>query len=236
MLPELILETHKKSYLDYFSQDEKSFRISRILYAFIFMMVFAMFVYIMKNNLLFVASPVVILMGYKLPYFRLILQKKQRDLIVSFLFPEFLDSFAAVLTTSGNVYQALNGTLEYLKEPLKKEIETLIEKIEQGNDRQHYLDVADYVGTSEAYMIMGRIYQFSEYGIQLGALEELQDYIQNLNENKVNDLLEKKLGSMEIHGLTPVLISLFFLLGFAGVLVYYYFIDVFTSLEIIGVM
>lgn len=232
MFTEMITEAHKEAYLSYFDKDAKSLKVTRILYGAILTVLFAMMVFILGNKLLFLGLPVAFLIGHKYPYFNLLMQKRKQDLIVSFLFPEFLQSFAAVLTTSGNVYQALRGTLEYLKDPLLTQIEELIEKIEQGNDRQHYLDVAEYVGTSEAYMIMGRIYQFSEYGVMPEALDELQDYIQNLQENKIDELITRKVSSMDIYGLTPILISLFMTLGFAAVLIYYYLFSVFDSFTI----
>ncbi|UZM97422.1 hypothetical protein OL548_19885 [Lysinibacillus sp. MHQ-1] len=54
------------------------------------------------------------------------------------------------------------------------------------------------------------IYQFSEQGVEKESIQELERYIQNLQENKVDELIQHKMNASDKFGLFPILISLFF--------------------------
>lgn len=231
MLAELLTEKNKEGYLDYFGQEEGKFRNTRLIFGLLFSLIAILFAYIVGNPFVYLGVIIAFYLGYKYPYFNYITKKNKNDLIISYIFPEFLQVFMAMIPTSGNVYQTLKNTIPYVKEPVRGELEKLVRNIEKGNDRKHYMEFADFIGSSESLMIMDMIYQFSEFGVKEKSLEELQRYIKNIQENKVDELIGKKMLSMENWGLTPILISLFLVGGFAGVLFWHYFVGTLGKLD-----
>lgn len=233
MIREFFKEDYLDTYLEYFNSDKKGFRITRIIYGLVFFLIFSLGFVLLKKYGLLLFTPLAFYLGYKLPYFALLKRKKQEELVVSFLFPQFLQSFMGLLSSSGNVYQTLKATVEYVNEPLKCELEKLVKNIEKDNKREYYIFFAEFVGTNEAYIIMDMIYQFSEFGVKKESLESLRDHIQGLNENKVNELIEEKMLSGEKYGYMSIFIALIMILGYAGAIFLYYMQDVMDALEII---
>lgn len=223
---DFLKETNLSAYLSYFHKDKKKFKNIRMMYAAMFFMVYTLFVFILGKNVFFLGLPIAMFIGYKLPYLSLLSQKREHDLIVSYLFPEFLQSFIALLSSSGNVYQTLKETVKYTEKPLKQELEILVKNIEETNDREYYLAFAEYVGIGEAYMLMDMIYQFSEFGENKDALSEMESYIRSLDENKVDELIIRKLDSAFLVSFMPIILSVFLFAGFAALLVWYYAKDV----------
>lgn len=217
MFNELLKERLLDAHLEFFRKDKKKFLIHRILYAVVVSMLYAMVIMIIKKPIWLIDLPVAFYVGWKFAYLKLLSTKNNIDVKNSFLFPQFLQSFIALLPSSGNVYQTLKTTLNYTPDPLDKELIKLIQKIEKGNDRNAYLAFANYIGSSEAYMVMNMIYQFSEQGVEKESIQELERYIQNLQENKVDELIQHKMNASDKFGLFPILISLFLVIGFAGV-------------------
>lgn len=226
MFVELLNEQNLERNLRHLGKDATKFRKTRFVYMFILLLFAGGAYFAVKDWTWFFTLPFAAIIGYKLPYYNLLSYKQKTDRLNTQMFPEFLVTFVALLPTSGNVYQALVASLEYTKEPLRSSLERLIRKIEDDNRREDYMDFADYIGTSEAYMLMDMIYQFSEYGIKKEALVEMQRFSQELDKNKMAELIEQKIVKMEPLGFIPVFISLFFILGFAGVIGWYYISDV----------
>ncbi|MEG0258566.1 MAG: type II secretion system F family protein [Lysinibacillus sp.] len=233
MLKELLKEDLLSAHLKYFKKAKRSFIITRVLYGVITTLFFLMGMMLLKNYLWLVASPAAFYFGWKYAYLNLLLNKKNLDVKNAFLFPQFLQSFMALLSSSGNVYQALKESIHYTSDPLKYELEKLVQKIEKGNNRVDYLVFAEYVGSSEAYMIMNMIYQFSEQGVEKESLRELELYIHNLQENKVDELIQSKMVAIEKYGMIPIFISLVLVGGFAGVIFMHYMSDVTNALNVI---
>src|SRR5690625_768134 len=200
---QLVKEKYLNAYLEYFDRDKKQFTFYRIIYGSVLFFIFATGVLLLQEYLWFLVTPIAFFIGYKMPYWSLISSKKKSDLTVSFLFPQFLQSFMALLQSSGNIYQTLKVTTDYINDPLKSELEKLVNNIEEGNHRDDYMAFANFIGTNEAYMIMDMIYQFSEFGVKKEAINELESYVQSLQENKVNELIERKMLSVEKYGYTP---------------------------------
>ncbi|QNK89092.1 flagellar assembly protein FlaJ [Sporosarcina sp. resist] len=232
MLAELWKEQQLEGYLSYFKREKKSFTLSRLIFGVIITFLFLIIILMTGKNLLYIATPVAFFVGYKYAYFNLMMSRRKMDLMNAFLFPEFLQSFMALLSSSGNVYQTLKQSVTYTSEPLKSELEKLVLKIEDGNKRNDYLTFAEYISSSEAYMIMDMIYQFSEFGVKKEALQELDLYIQNLQENKIDDLIVSKMGAMDNFGMIPILIALFLTGGFAGVVFMFFMGDLTGALNV----
>jgi len=184
-----------------------------------------------KSPLFYLAVPAAALIGWKFPYYNLLTLKAKYDKINAHLFSNFLTSFIALIPSSGNVYQTLIACVPYTKDPIRTKLEGLIVSIEQGNSRDGYLKFADYIGSSESYMIMDMIYQFSEFGMKKETLKELYEYVHDLQKNKIDELIEKKMVSMDMLGFMPIFISMFMVFGFAIVLIAHFIIkDVMPAL------
>ncbi|KRG13901.1 hypothetical protein ACA30_13270 [Virgibacillus soli] len=220
MFFELIKENRLNDHLAYFKKEKKDFIKVRIIYGLLFTLIGAIIIYMMGKMLYFLALPVLFILAFKYPYYNLVKNKKRIDNDNSYLFPDFLGSFIGLIPSSGNVYQTLVATLPYTKEPLKTGLEELIAKIEDENKREHYMDFADYIGTSESYMVMDMIYQFSEFGIKKEPLKELERFVQDLETNKQNEVIAKKMNDMEYLGFLPIFISMYFIMGFLIVMIF----------------
>ncbi|GLY12880.1 hypothetical protein [Pseudobacillus badius] len=222
MFVELLSEKSLKKNLLYMGKDEKKFRTSRFLFAAIFLLWAAGIVYVSKDFFLIPLIPMAAFIGYKYPYFNVLRSRNNILSLNSQLFPGFLTTFNALLPTSGNVYQALVACIPYTKDPLRSSLEGLVRKVEDANRREDYMLFAEHIGTSEAYMMMDMIYQFSEYGIQRESLMEMQRFAQELDKNKMNELIQSKMVKMEALGYIPVFISMFLVLCFAGTIGWHY--------------
>lgn len=233
MFKELLKEEYKDVYLDYFQKEAKGFRTTRLIYGLVLFLIFSLGILILNKPVWLLMTPIMFYVGYKLPYYSLISLKKSDTIKVSFLFPQFSQSFMALISSSGNVYQALKASVPYTSDPLKRELEKLVKAIEVDNDREHYIRFAEFIETNEAYTIMDIIYGFSERGVKKDSLQELQAYIQDLDENKTNQLVETKLGRAEKYGLSTIFIAMFLLLGYTGSIMFYYFDDVMDALSVL---
>lgn len=222
MLTELIRESQRTALLRFFGKEEKEFKKTQWIMGALFGLVGIMLLLIVKKPTLAFIPFLTFFVGYKYPYFKLLSNKKSEDTLNSYLFPEFIQSFLALLPTSGNVYQTLKATIRYTKDPLRSKLIQLVEKIEEDNDRQYYLEFAEMVNTSEAFMVMDMIYQFSEYGVKKEALKELQSYIGEIHKNRVNEIIDRKMGQMEYIGFLPIFISILTVIVFAGALFWHY--------------
>lgn len=218
----LLLEKDLDVYLEYFNKKKKNYTILKWSLAVFVFLIYALGALFIKKYWLLILAPLFSFIAFRYPYFQMVMQKKRSDLLKSYLFPEFLRYFLSLIHTSGNVYLTLQATIPYLKEPLRSEVQKLVEKIEQKNDRKAYMEFADFIGNSEAQLIMGMIYEFTEIGIKQETLAELASYIDKLQENKINELIERKVRSMDIYSAPAIILGTFFILGFAGTILVYY--------------
>src|SRR5690625_6104012 len=112
--------------------------------------------------------------SYKIPYIDLIRKKRRDNIIKKFMFPTFLRYFISLLDTQGNVYQTLRATVPYLSEPIKTEVIKMLVKLKHQNvnNRDAFMNFVEYIGSSEAHMIMGMINEFNEEGINKEEVKE----------------------------------------------------------------
>lgn len=215
-------------YFDYFKVDKKQFFIKRILLILLFTIVYTLVYLQQQNILMLIGYPIAILAAYKLPYFQLISRKNKRDIINQYAFPTFLRYFVSLIETQGNVYKTLRAIVPYMHEPLKEKVQELVVKLEKDEESQRdaFMEFADYINSSDARMIIGIIYEFHQEGINKNDLKELESVVNELQNNKVNDLIEYKVNGMEKHA-TPIMIyALAYILGFAGIVMMVYFTSV----------
>lgn len=222
MIKDLLQEKNLDLYLDYFKQSKKNYMTLKWTFTVLFFILYSTGVMFTQRYVFFLGLPVVVLFVNKYFYFNFVLRKKQSDLLKTYLFPEFLRYFRCLLGTSGNVYTTLQATVPYVKEPLKTELRVLIQKLERKNERNPYMEFADVIGSSDANMVMSMIYEFAEFGICKEAIQELEQFIEKLHENKTNELIKKKVHQMDIYSVPSLLLAVFFVFSFAGVLFVYY--------------
>lgn len=219
---DIITEKDMDMYMAYYNVKDQEVRKNRIMYAVLFAML-GILIGVM-NPMGYFITPLLAYAGMKIPYIRLRGAKKKQDVINSYAFPEFLQSFLALVNSSGNIYQTLKETVPYVDEPLRSELEKLINLINYDNRREFYMEFADYIGTTEAYMVMDMIYQFSVYGNDEKLLREVSGYIRGIQENKVEEIIESKMAKMDNVGLIPIFIVLFAVAGFT-VVIYIHFMQ-----------
>lgn len=218
-MSEFILEKNRELYYSHFHIDEKKFFNKRLLMAILFFLVYAMIIFQTQNIWLIAGIPVVMFIGFKIPYLELVSKKSQHDIVKQYEFPTFLRYFISLLNTQGNVYQTLKATIPYVHEPMKSEIEKLVGKLDQQNvnNRDAFIEFAESIGSSEAYMIMEMIFEFHEEGINKEDVQELENTINSLQENKVNELIEYKVNKMGKHATPIIVYGLIFVALFTGI-------------------
>ncbi|QHZ53356.1 type II secretion system F family protein [Paenibacillus larvae] len=222
MFKDVLQEKNVDVYLEYFGQPKKQYRALKWMCTVLIAGLYGLAVWMMHRDMYWMGLPLVALGANKFLYLNLILKKRKQDLLKTYLFPEFLRYFISLIETSDDVRLVLEETVPYVKEPLKEELVALIEKLKETNDPSAYMQFADSIGSSEASMIMSIIHECAEFGIQKEAIHELERFIETLHENKTNELIERKIRQMDVYAYPALLLSVGFVLSFAGVLFMYY--------------
>lgn len=205
---ELLFEREIDVYLRYFDLTKKKFFFRRLKVLFLVLALYTVLVYVFKDNIWFyLAYPLVALIAYKLPYYELLKIVSRENIIKEQMFPTFLRYFISLVSTQGNVYRTLRAIVPYMEEPLRAELIELIKKLDSKDveDYDAFIEFADFIGSSEAHMIMSIINQFNEEGINRDELNELEDTIKELQENKMNEAIEYKVNSLDKHA-NPILV------------------------------
>jgi cyanate lyase len=223
-MTEILLERNRHLYYDYFNIDERKFFRKRFTTALLFFICIAAVIFSTGNLWLIAGIPIVMFIGFKLPYIELVSKKSKQDIIKQYEFPTFLRYFISLLGTQGNVYQTLNAIIPYIHDPMRAELEKLVKKLSENNvqNREAFREFAESIGSSEAYLIMEMIYEFHEEGITKEELKELENLVDKLQENKVNELIEYKVNKIGKHA-NPILVyGLLFIFLFTGVVLVAY--------------
>lgn len=232
MITEFIIERKRNYYLDFYAQDKKKFLQIRLFFGVLFLLVALLMTWYFQVQFYYIWSLVAGVFGYKYPYMKIIMDKKKMDERNAMLFPEFLQCFISLLPTNNNVYQTLVDAIPSVQSPLREKLEKLVDNIEKyGDKREFYLEVAEYVNTSEATIIMDSLYQFSEQGIQKKALIEIQEYVLDMIENKTNAIIRKKINNLDNIGSFPLIVGLVFFLYFTSIVFLHYYQDVLKAMN-----
>lgn len=215
----LFSEEKRESYLKYYGKKSSTFLFTRLLIVAMILIV-GVFAYVMlKSPIILAFIPVIGFIGYKLPYYQLANSKQYDDMLKSFIFPQFLTYFLALINTQGNMYQTIREAGNHLDGEFKNRLMEFVDKVEIDNDFNEYMAFADYVGTNEASMVMSMLYDFSEYGVVKEELEELERMIDKLNSNKTEQMVRVKSDQQEKYMNPPILIIIGFVMIFAVVIV-----------------
>lgn len=221
---DFLLERNRRNYLDYFNITPGYFLRRRIMTTIILTVLYGVILWLYPNPKLFLLLPLVMFFGYKLPYIELLRMKKHENIIKEYMFPTFLRYFLALIETKGNVYQTLVATIPYMEEPIKSELIKLVQRLDDSSmdSREAFLDFAEFIGSSEAYLIMGMIYEFNEEGIIKKELDELDNTVTILQENKTNELIEHKANSLFKHADPIVAGGLAYVIAYTIILIIAY--------------
>lgn len=227
---EFLLETNKQNYLEYFQINRQKFITRRLLFALLSAILYALFAYSIQSPLSWslIGFPIAVILGYKIPYLELMNKKSSEDLRKQYLFPTFLRYFIALIDTKGNVYQTLKAVVPYINEPIKSELEKLIKNFEEESvdNREAFMEFADSIGSPEARLVMTMIYEFNKEGINKDDIRELQNLVEELQENKTNELIEYKVNKMDRYATPALVYTLAYIFAFTILVQYAYFLEI----------
>lgn len=223
MFIDLILERRKKELLNFVNLTKGSFMQARLVFMLLGIVATLIVCYLFFG---FENKVVVITIvgtgaaiGYKFPYFTLLLQKKEVEERIANIFPDFAQAFSIIMPTRNNILTAMKEAVEFTAEPLQTKLIDVIKKIDaEGDKREFYLELADYVGTADAYTIMDQLYKFSVQGYDEETLRKQQDMIKKMQEDKMDFISDKKTNSMDNIGILPLLSASVFIACFVGVI------------------
>ena len=230
MFKELMLESSRDTYLEYFKENKSAFLMKRIILAVLFGLIGIAITIILKMPILILVALILAGFGFKMPYMQLLSRKSNADMLKTFMFPQFLRYFIALYSTQGNVYKTLIETSKYLDDPLKSRLEQFIKEIGEENAYEKYVDFAEYIGTTDAQLVMSMIYSFSEQGAVKEELDELERASKKINENKMIETINYKTKKQEVYMNYAVLLSVGYLLAFVAVII------VAKVVQIMGIM
>lgn len=220
MFKELLLETMRDTYLDLFEKNKNSFLMTRIVIALGLGVLGFLFTFDFSTTIQIVTAIVLAFGGFKLPYYQLLVTKSNEDVLKTFIFPQFLRFFIGLYATQGNVYLTLQATSQYVDEPLYTELMNFIDDIGEENDYARYVEFADFVGTTDAQLVMAMIYNFSEKGAVQEELDELERASKKILENKFEEAVLYKGGKQETFMSYIVLLAVGYLLSFVASVLY----------------
>ncbi|MDF2558072.1 MAG: hypothetical protein K0R71_1900 [Bacillales bacterium] len=192
---------------------------------FVCIILFLSFLYYFHNPFFIIFSPIFLFIGWKLPYLFLLKQKNYDDILKNYLFPNFLKLFISLFTVKETVLKTLQATTVFLENgSFKKELENLIVEIEERNidSSTPYIKFANYIGTSEAHLVMSFLFEFDHEGIKKQELQMLASIVQDMHENMVNEICVIKENSMMKYANIPIFIALIFIFLFVASIFYYY--------------
>lgn len=220
---DLIQEKNIDATLKYFGTSKSSYNTQKMMYGVIGLLMGIIVAFATGNPFMYGVALILALGGYKLPYILINSTRKSQAVINKYLFADFLQTFLALIGTTNNVYATLVASKSYVEEPLRTELEKLIDLIEFDNRREYYTDFARYIDTSEAYMVMDMIYKFSAFGLDNESLIKISELIDNLQNNQIDELIEKKMNSQENVGFIPLFITMILVGGYTVVMFIHYF-------------
>lgn len=173
--------------------------------------------------------PVLGFIGWKYLYFTLksrSIANKQR---LNMLFPEFLTTFISLLgsQTNGNVINALENTLPYMKEPIKSQLIMLVRRIYEDSsmDNAYYAfdEFAKTIGNKESEQILSLLLDMYISGINQDTLNELEDRIAQMRQNQIASYASWKNKRIRNKASLPGLgIAVFFIFYWVGIVAYHY--------------
>lgn len=233
MLRELLLEENREKYYEMLGINISLFRRQRIQHVIAMILLWLAGVVGLfwfkgmsaETVLLTLAAPAFGYMGWKIPYWNMMKLHNQRKDKLAFMFPEFLTTFISLLgsQSGGNVIQTLRLTSDYVKEPLKAQLVKLVDTVTVNSDPESaymaFRGFADFIGTREASQVMMLVYEMYVHGTDEGALSELEDKIDRLNDNKLDELVLRKSTKLRGMAIPSLVLTTAFIFIWVGVVI-----------------
>ena len=218
---DIILEKDTKKYLESVNGTYPTHLLQQIVFAIIFGSVGAGVLYLMGGMELtfqvLIGGIIGGVMGFKIIYFRLRNEVKNRMNIRKAQFPEFLKYFNALVSVNNNnIVRTLESTSEYMQEPLKEKVDELVGRAYQNEGREAFMEFARFIGTSEAIMIMGVLSDFNEHGVDAKKLKDMEETVSKMNEAMLNERIIREANAIEKYANTSLLASIGFVVMFVG--------------------
>lgn len=217
----VLLEKDTMKYLEAVNGNYKTHLVQQILFAIIFGSIGGGMTFLMGGMELTYKVLIGVLagglLGFKIIYFRLLNEVKNRMNIRKAQFPEFLKYFNALVSVNNNnIVRTLESTAEYMQEPLKEKVDELVEKAYKNEGREAFMEFARFIGTSESIMIMGVLSDFNEHGVDSAKLKDMEETVSKMNEAMLNERIIREANAIEKYANTSLLASIGFVVLFVG--------------------
>lgn len=218
---DILLEKNTKKYLEAVNGTYPTHLVQQILFAIIFGGIGAGFMFVVGgmelNFKVIIGGLVGAFLGFKVIYFRLLNEVKNRMNIRKAQFPEFLKYFNALVSVNNNnIVRTLESTAEYMQEPLKEQVDELVKRAYQNEGREAFMEFARFIGTSESIMIMGVLSDFNEHGVDSAKLKDMEETVSKMNEAMLNERIIREANAIEKYANTSLLASIGFVVMFVG--------------------
>lgn len=205
-----IYETNLEHYYQELDIDVYRFKQQRMLYALVFaflgLFLSGVLVFLLGKAMFVIGIFVTLFsgfIGYKWMYLQLqsafFRHKKELDM----LFPEFLTTFISLLNSqsNSNVINAVEGTIPYMKEPIKSQLISLVRSIYDDASVENAYDSFDILSKSidnqEFEQILSLILDMYISGVNKDILADLESEIRSIKENKIKAFAKWKNGRMK---------------------------------------
>lgn len=228
---ELITESNRAEYYTRMYIDQNKFLKQRVQYAIFGLMIGLMlggaFLYIMKFSIvgwviMFLVTIACGYIGWKLMYQRLRGSVRAQEAKLSLMFPEFLQTFIALLEANptASIVTVLKTSIPYLKSPIRQQVLKLVNAIYMDSTdnavRESMMDFAAYIGNLEATRIMDLIFSMYREGANPSVLKELEEKVQKLNENKVEAYVSRKAKGLTGKAFPSLVLGIFYVMIYIG--------------------
>lgn len=236
-MKEILYETKLEDYYKELDIDAKSLRTQRMMYAFVFailgVLISATIVYMAGMQFLIlgiVLVPILGFIGWKWLYLQLIRMSAYNKQQLDLLFPEFLTTFISLLNSqaNGNVVNAIENTIPYVKEPIKSQLIMLIRRIKEDPslDSAYFAfnEFARSIDNKESEQILSLLLDMYISGISKETLEDLEERIKRMKQNQITIYANWKNGRLRNKaGLPSLGLGILFIFIWIGVVAYHYF-------------
>lgn len=235
-MKEILYESRLEEYYKELDIDVQKFKVQRLMYTLIFgllgFLISGALIFTLGKQFLILALflvPLMSFIGWKWLYLQLknlsVSNKKKLDM----LFPEFLTTFISLLNSqaNGNVINAIENTIPYMKEPIKSQLIMLVRRIYEDSsiDNAYYAfnEFSKTINNKESEQILSLLLDMYIAGINKETLAELEERIEKMKQNQISIYATWKNSRLRNKASFPALgIAIFFIFAWVGVVATHY--------------
>lgn len=173
--------------------------------------------FIFKN---IVVSLLIFVFYYCLDFYKKSADKTKENKLIQdkeYEFANLLSYLLVFLDNNFNVYQSLQLSLNYCKECLVKDVETLISEIDLDKSIIPYQNFASKFKSNIIYQIVMMIYQLDINGYDAKYLANFPSLINSLKQARIDSIIQSRKMNMSFMTIFPIIA----LLGVVFTLVFY---------------